>query len=91
MEHCYIVIYDLCSPGQNYEELYKKLKSFPHWGKLSESAWAIISSLDAVAIRDCLSLLIDKNDRLFVVRSGTEAAWQNMFASNEWIKKNIIR
>lgn len=91
MEHCYIVIYDLCSPGQNYDGLYKKLKSFLYWGKLSESAWAIISSNDSVAIRDSLSMLIDKNDRLLVIRSGTEAAWQNTLASNEWIKQNILR
>lgn len=91
MEHCYIVLYDLCSPGQNYEELYKKLKSYLQWGKLTESAWAVVSSQDAASIRDSLSALIDKNDRLLVIKSGTAAAWQNLLASNEWIKQNIIK
>lgn len=31
-QHCYIIVYDLCRPGRDYEALYRALKSFPGWG-----------------------------------------------------------
>lgn len=91
MEHCYIIIYDLCTPGQDYQELYSAIKSFPHWGKLTESAWAVVSDKSPADIRDYLRQLIDKNDRLMVVQSGCNAAWQNMIASNDWVRLNIVK
>ena len=91
MEHCYIIIYDLCNPGQNYQNLYCALRNFPHWGKLTESVWAVVSNKSCAEIRDYLKQWIDTNDRLMVVQSGCNAAWQNMIASNEWIKSNIIK
>ena len=91
MEHCFIVVYDLCNPGQNYQELHNAIKGFPHWGKLTESAWAIVSDKSAANIRDFLRQFIDTNDRLLVVQSGCNAAWQNMLASNDWIRNNIVK
>lgn len=34
-QHCYIISYDLCQPGRDYETLYQALRSFPNWGKLT--------------------------------------------------------
>ena len=42
-KHCYIVSYDLCQPNRNYQDLYAALKSFPVWGRLTESTWAIVT------------------------------------------------
>lgn len=91
MAHCYIIIYDLCAPGQNYQELYGAIKSFSQWGKLTESTWAVVSDKSSADIRDYLRQFIDKNDRLMVVQSGCNAAWQNMMASNDWIRLNIVK
>ena len=91
MEHCYIIIYDLCSPERDYQSLYTELKRFRHWGKLSESAWAIISEKSATDIRNLLARQLDDNDRLMVILSGQQAAWQNQLASNEWLKANLIK
>ena len=66
---CYLVSYDLRSPGRNYEELYNRLKSFRKWGKITESTWAILSESSAVQVRDYLSYVLDENDRLAVVHS----------------------
>ena len=32
----------------------------------------------------------DDNDRLIVIKSGQQAAWTNVMATNDWIKENII-
>lgn len=90
-EHCYIVSYDLIKPDRNYDELYKALKEFHYWGRLTESTWAIVSSQTHVEIRDTLKKHIDENDRLIVIRSGKAAAWTNILASDEWAKQQLIK
>jgi len=84
----YIVIYDVSKDG-NYDELYKKLKSYNGWAKITESAWAVVSTLKAPELRTALKPFIGKDGRLFVVKSGKAAGWSNIIASNEWFKKNL--
>jgi hypothetical protein len=91
MEHCYIISYDLCQPGKDYNALYKALRSFPSWARLTESTWAVVSKSSSIEIRNSLINYMDQNDRLIVVLSGREAAWSNVVASNEWVKNNIIK
>lgn len=86
---CYIISYDLRSPGRNYEDLYTRLKTFKKWGRITESTWAIRSDNSAVQVRDYLALALDNNDRLFVVQSAGIAAWKNAKCSNEWLKENL--
>lgn len=88
--HCYLVLYDLCSPKQNYERLYEKLKTYEKWGRLTESAWAVVTSKSFDQIRDELCCFIDENDRLIVIKSGCQAAWTHVMASNDWVKDNLI-
>lgn len=90
-EHCYIISYDLIKPGRDYEELYKALKEYHFWGRLTESTWAIISSQTHVEIRDALKKHIYENDRLIVIRSGKAAAWTNIMASDEWAKQHLVK
>lgn len=91
MYHCFIILYDLRAPGRNYEDLYKAIKSYGTWGKLTESAWAIVTNEDSTQIRDFLMKYMDSNDRIMVVMSGQEAAWNNVRASNDWLQKNIVK
>lgn len=85
----YIVTYDLRKPGKNYSDLISAIKSYPMWGKITESCWLIHSSNDCPKIRDHLLSYMDNNDRLLVVQSARIAAWRNLIASNEWVKENI--
>jgi len=85
----YIVAYDLRQPGRNYDPLYAAIKGYGTWGKVTESLWVIDSASSAVSIRDHLTGFIDKNDRIFVVKSGLEAAWRNAMAENEWLKSHL--
>ena len=89
--HCYIVSFDLCMPGRNYESLYQTLKRFGQWGKLTESTWAVVSEMNHVQIRDYLMQYLDKNDRLVVVLSGKAAAWNRVMAENQWVRENIVK
>ncbi|MDI1224175.1 MULTISPECIES: hypothetical protein [Acinetobacter] len=85
---CYLISYDL-RKTRNYEALYEAIKSFGTWGKINESTWIIGSYQSAVQIRDYLLNFIDSDDRLFIVKSDREAAWQNVMADNQWLKNTL--
>ena len=85
----YVINYDLRKPGRNYDALYAKLKSYSKWGKVTESCWVVVTEKSAVTVRDELKSVIDTNDRLFVVKSGTEAAWRHSICDNDWLKANL--
>ena len=91
MNHCYIILYDLISPGQDYNSLIEAIKSYGTWGKLTESAWAIVSSDSASSIAAHLRKYMDTNDRLVVILSGKEAAWYKAMANSEWLKTNLVK
>lgn len=86
---CYIVSYDLLRPGRNYDQLYEALRSYSRWARIHDSVWAVVTTQSAVQIRDHLSTYLDANDRVFVVKSGVEAAWRNVKCKNEWLKENL--
>lgn len=87
--HCYIISYDLCRPGRDYDLLYTALKSFHNWGRLTESTWAVISEATVIEIRDLLMRYIDSNDRLIVIKGGKAAAWNKLLAKNQWLIDNL--
>lgn len=89
-EHCFLVLLEL-NANQSYESLFKKIKSYRGWGRLTETSWAIVSNESCLAIRDTLSRYINTGDRLIVVQSGKVAAWMNCRASGNWIKDNIVK
>lgn len=89
MKKCYIIVYDLRTPGRNYAQLYDAIKSYQIWGKITESTWAIVTETDHVSIRNYLMQFIDQNDRIMVIRSGQHAAWNNALANNEWLQRNL--
>lgn len=85
----YIVCYDLRAPGRNYEPLYNRLRQYPNWAKVTESNWVLTTGWTATQIRDDLTGYIDANDRLFVVKSGIEAAWRNSICQDAWLRTNL--
>lgn len=88
--NCYIITYDLNNfESVDYQTLYKEIKSYGTWAHINESVWAVVTSKSAKDVRDHLKTVIDQNDSLFVVKSGTEAAWFNVRCTNEWLKDNL--
>ena len=84
----YLISYDL-KKNRDYEELYKKLKSYTNWAHISESLWAIISDKGAAGLRDEIKTAMDNDDSVFVILSGKEAAWSNVICNGEWLQKNL--
>lgn len=86
----YFVTYDLKEPGQRYNELIEKIKSFEGWAKLGESCYLIKSDEEAVAIRNNLKMVLDSNDKIYVGQTSTPAAWYNLPTEvSKWIKDNL--
>lgn len=86
---CYLISYDLRKQGQDYSGLHNAIRAYGTWAKINESFWAVVTEQSAVEIRRSLSDHLDENDRLMVIKSGTEAAWKNAIAKNEWLKKYL--
>ena len=84
-----IVEYDLCSPGRNYDELYKAIKSYDEWAHITESTWFIKTNDTCVQVRDKLTAHMDNNDRIFVAALTGVAAWRNVLCDSDYLKKNL--
>lgn len=85
---CYLVSYDLLR-NRDYEPLYAAIKAYGTWAHIHESVWAVVTSQSAVQVRDTLSQHIDSDDRIFVLKSGVEAAWRGVICKSEWLKANL--
>lgn len=75
--------------SDNPDPIINVIKSFSGWGRITETVWVINSYQNASAIRDALAKAANTADTIFVVKSGTEAAWRNTPASNDWLRKNL--
>ncbi len=84
----YIITYDLVKE-RDYESLHEAIKQYSKWARVTESTWAVVTNKKASEIRDELRQVMDSDDRLFVVKSGVEAAWRNSRCKNEWLKENL--
>ena len=87
---CYIVMFELKDPARR-PALRDALRALPGFCPLTATAWAITSDKKAKEIRDELAGVLGPGDRLFVIKSGTEAAWRNSYGEkhNEWLKKHL--
>ena len=84
-----IIEYDLRSPGRNYDELYKEIKSYDVWAHITESTWFIKTDESCAQVRDKLLAHMDDNDRIFVAALTGTAAWHDVLCESEYLKKNL--
>ncbi len=91
----YLITYDLNSPGQKYDCLYKAIdKAFPDGRKCLNNIFIIKSTKSSAEIRDYLSSCLDKNDKLLVVRlaQGSSRSWATLRLDTEctdWLKSSL--
>ncbi|GAB3235979.1 hypothetical protein [Psychrobacter pacificensis] len=62
-----LVTYDLNSPGQKHAKVLEKIKSFGGWARLSESSYAITTSLTPSQVYSQFENLIDANDTIWII------------------------
>lgn len=75
--------------GGNYDPLYLAIKSHGKWARITESTWAVVTEDNATSIRDRLAAHLPAGSRLFVIKSGVEAAWVNPKCRNVWLTANL--
>lgn len=87
----YLISYDLNKPGQNYSDLYDAIKKVGStWWHCLDSTWIVKSTKSAAQIRDALLPCLDKNDRILVVITGREAAWNGFDQiCSDWLRNNL--
>jgi hypothetical protein len=85
---CYVINVE-AQDAQTLAAMHAAVKNFSGWARITSSCWAVMTDQPAKAVRDELAAILQPGDRLFVLRSGTEAAWRNVRCSNEWLKKNL--
>lgn len=89
MKRVLIVSYDLVNPGQNYEALLKRIKSYPSWARLGGSAYLILTDATPAQVRDYLGSVVDQNDKLYVGASPAPSAWRGLPEDvSNWIQAN---
>lgn len=85
---CYTINYDLSKPGQDYADLYKRIKAYGTWAHVVESMWIIVTTKTATAVCNDLKQAIDSNDKLFVGSVRSPASWVGMDDEmTKWLQK----
>jgi hypothetical protein len=88
--NCYIVSFQatLRSTG---DALRERMKAYRAYCPINATCWALMSDKKAAEIRDDLKVALGNGDRIFVIRSGTEAAWLNAISQkhSDWLQKNL--
>ena len=90
----YIISYDMAWRG-DYKALQEAIQSYSAYAHITESTWAVLTEYSAQMIANHLTEYLPDGSRLFVVRSGDEAAWQYLNDSDEWLEailsQDVIR
>lgn len=87
---CYIVSFQTNSDDTR-ARVKEILKTYGSYCPIHDYCWAIKTDEKATQIRDKISKALNPQERLFVIRSGTEAAWYNSYGEkhNAWLKENL--
>lgn len=86
----YIVTFEV-NDDLKKNQIKEKLKQYSGYCPIHDNCWAVISDQSTVQIRDFLNKDLSVSDRIFVIRSGIEAAWTNPYGTknSEWLKERL--
>lgn len=87
---CYVVAFEVAD-ATNKEKLTEGLKAYGKYCPINNNCWAIVTSQTASQVRDALMATIPTTDKIFVIKSGVEAAWRNAYGqkNTDWLKENL--
>ena len=84
------ISYDLNKPGQDYPELYSKIKDLGDWCHPLDSTWFVETNLSASKVRETLNSVMDSSDALLVVKASAPGAWFGLDDKvSQWLKDNL--
>jgi hypothetical protein len=88
----FCISYDLNKPGQNYPELYDKIKKLAsNWCHPVDSTWFIETSYSASEVRDSIVSVIDSSDSIIVVKASAPGAWVGLSSeASQWLKNHLL-
>lgn len=86
----YIITFEV-NDSTRESALKEKLKQYGNYCPIHDNCWAIVSEQTPVQIREFLDEVLAEQDRIFVIRSGTNAAWRNTYGekNSEWLKERL--
>lgn len=86
----YIVTFEV-NDATRRSALKDKLKMYGVYCPINENCWAIVSEQTPTQIVDYLATVLVAQDRIFAIRSGTQAAWRNAYGekNSEWLKERL--
>ena len=64
----HLITYDLNKPGQDYSDLYEKIKSLGAWWHYLDSTWLVDTNQSASQIWENLKSCVDDNDNVLIIR-----------------------
>lgn len=86
----FCISYDLNKPGQDYSDLYEKIKGLGSWCHPVDSTWFVETSLSYDKVRDELWSIMDKSDSLIVASASAPAAWEGLSTEvSEWLRNHL--
>jgi hypothetical protein len=86
---CYVISFEPRGEGA-HRAIREQLKTLSSYCPINAYCWAVVTDMSAKELRDYIKD-VSPESRLFVVRSGTEAAWRNGYgvSNSEWLKKHL--
>ena len=84
-----LVTYDLSSPGQKHAKVLEKVRSFGGWAKLSESSYAITTSLTPNQVYSQFESLLDSNDTIWIISLKKPYSSFGSKKVIEWLDTNL--
>ena len=86
----YIVTFEV-NNATRQSALEKKLKEYESYCPIHNNCWAIISDETPLQILNFFDEVLSAPDRVFIIRSGTHAAWVNSYGTkhDEWLKDEL--
>lgn len=86
----YIVTFEV-NDSLRKSALTEKLKAYGTYCPIHGNCWAIQSNNTAAQVREFLDQALNSSDRIFVIRTGVNAAWRNTYdeKNSKWLKERL--
>ena len=87
---CYIVTFEVANIEKR-NELKGRIQTYGTYCPIHENCWALVTENTASQVRDYLMEIINPPDKIFIIKSGVEAAWNTTYGTKnaDWLKEKL--